>query len=191
MAAVDSKDTAGFPILGLTSPLNSISNHCGRNWDEKDRPRFPNAISDWGGMPLMVRERNMMAVMDRLTDKPEWDRKIFDEEILAKWKKEVMVMFKDEPPEKQFSEDMWGYVSDLCDPAEPSSSFSVLKKCENMRRKISSSVSYQLWMPLPRSSSPTAPSLPSSRKIFEWRPLPSNKYRRAPRTGTLTLMRRS
>ncbi|KAF2442510.1 hypothetical protein P171DRAFT_364692 [Karstenula rhodostoma CBS 690.94] len=57
----------------------------------------------------MLRERNMMGVMDRLTDKPEWGRKVFDEDIVAKWKKEAMDMFKDEPPEMQFSENMWDY----------------------------------------------------------------------------------
>jgi hypothetical protein len=68
----------------------------------------------------MLRERNMMAVMDRLTDKPDWERKVFDEEILTKWGKEVMDMFRNEPPEKQFSEGMWDYVSDLLNPVEPS-----------------------------------------------------------------------
>lgn len=34
----------------------------------------------------------MMAVMDRLTDKPEWNRKVFDPEIVRKWKIEAMAV---------------------------------------------------------------------------------------------------
>ncbi|KAK7182143.1 hypothetical protein DPSP01_014065 [Paraphaeosphaeria sporulosa] len=107
MAPPETKDAAGFPLLGLTNPLNSISD---RSWGHGlDRARFKNAISDWSGTPLMLSERNMIAVMDRLTDKPEWTRKVFDEEIVAKWKKEAIEKFKDEPPQKQFSVKMWDY----------------------------------------------------------------------------------
>lgn len=38
----------------------------------------------------------MMAVMDQLTDKPEWYRKVFDDEIVGKWKVEVMAVADDE-----------------------------------------------------------------------------------------------
>jgi hypothetical protein len=38
---------------------------------------------------LPVRELAMMSIMDRLTDKPDWEKKVFDEEIVAKWKKEA------------------------------------------------------------------------------------------------------
>lgn len=34
----------------------------------------------------------MMAIMDRLTDKPEWYRKVFDEAILSKWKDEALAV---------------------------------------------------------------------------------------------------
>lgn len=32
----------------------------------------------------------MMSIIDRLTDKPDWEKKVFDEEIVAKWMKETM-----------------------------------------------------------------------------------------------------
>ena len=41
---------------------------------------------------IMVKERVMMDVMNALTDKPEWNRKVFDEEIAAKWKEEGLRM---------------------------------------------------------------------------------------------------
>jgi len=47
--------------------------------------RYPNAISDWSGDPMTIRERNMMAMVD----KPEW--KVFDEEIGAKWRTEAIM----------------------------------------------------------------------------------------------------
>lgn len=34
----------------------------------------------------------MMAIMDRLTDKPEWHRKVFDDAIVSKWKQEAMAV---------------------------------------------------------------------------------------------------
>lgn len=34
----------------------------------------------------------MMAIMDRLTDKPEWHKKISDEAIVEKWKAEAMAV---------------------------------------------------------------------------------------------------
>lgn len=32
----------------------------------------------------------MMALMDRLSDKVDWHKKVFDEEIVAKWRKEAL-----------------------------------------------------------------------------------------------------
>lgn len=43
-------------------------------------------------MLLPVREVAMMAVMDQLTDKPDWHRKVFDPEIVSKWKSESMAV---------------------------------------------------------------------------------------------------
>ncbi|KAK5632541.1 hypothetical protein RRF57_008255 [Xylaria bambusicola] len=39
---------------------------------------------------LKVREIRMMEFMNQITDKPEWDHKVFDEEIVSKWCKEAM-----------------------------------------------------------------------------------------------------
>lgn len=33
-----------------------------------------------------------MAIMDRLTDKPEWHRKVFDDAIVSKWKDEALAV---------------------------------------------------------------------------------------------------
>lgn len=66
----------------------------------------------------MLRELSMIRVMDQLTDKPEWTRKVYDEVIVAKWKNEAMEAFKNKPPGERFSEKMWDYVSRLLDFAK-------------------------------------------------------------------------
>lgn len=49
---------------------------------------------------LPVREVFMMILMDRLTDKINWHKKIFDEQIVAKWRKEAL----EQPEEKLYLE---------------------------------------------------------------------------------------
>ena len=76
-----------YPGLGL--PL--------RYWPEQggagktvypmgSHPNFWGAESDM----VQVREVAMMMIMDRLTDKKDWHIKVFDDEIVAKWRAEAM-----------------------------------------------------------------------------------------------------
>lgn len=51
---------------------------------------FPNAVLDWSGTILTVRELNMMTIMDKITDKPDWDKKVFDDTIVQKWRHEAL-----------------------------------------------------------------------------------------------------
>lgn len=46
----------------------------------------------FGNRRLTVREIAMLRVMNALTDKPNWNSKIFDEAIVAKWKEEALKM---------------------------------------------------------------------------------------------------
>lgn len=61
-----------------------------------DDPEYPMGISRGcrgaESDMLFVREVVMMIVMDRLTDKAEWHRKVFDEEIVAKWTEEALAL---------------------------------------------------------------------------------------------------
>lgn len=53
---------------------------------------YPSVASDKSAIlsvPLPVRELAMMNIMDRLTDKTDWNIKVFDEEIVAKWRAEA------------------------------------------------------------------------------------------------------
>jgi len=50
---------------------------------------FPNAIMDWLSSALTVRELAMLQLMNQITDKPGWDRKVFDAELIQKWGQEA------------------------------------------------------------------------------------------------------
>ncbi|KAL2256160.1 hypothetical protein VTK26DRAFT_2091 [Humicola hyalothermophila] len=65
---------------------------------------------------LLVREVAMMLVMDRLTDKPGWHVKVFDETITEKWRQEALAW-----PE----EDLWNRIVNVPDWGEyyPSEQF--------------------------------------------------------------------
>lgn len=39
---------------------------------------------------LYIRELAMMDIMEKLTDKPDWHKKILDDEIAAKWRQEAL-----------------------------------------------------------------------------------------------------
>jgi hypothetical protein len=81
---------SGYPGLGL--PLWQKENH--------EDPCFPLGAHTYGAgstsKPLPVRELAMMSVLDTLTDKPNWHKKVFVEEIVAKWRKEAMAIPNDE-----------------------------------------------------------------------------------------------
>jgi hypothetical protein len=51
----------------------------------------PGSLSDL----LPMREVAMMILMDRLTDKPNWHEKVFDEAIVAKWRTEALTQPED------------------------------------------------------------------------------------------------
>ncbi|CAH0050977.1 unnamed protein product [Clonostachys solani] len=63
-------------------------------WDKKDyyplgiHPNYPGSKSEM----LFVREVAMMIVMDRLSDKPDFHRKVFDDAIVAKWVDEALAI---------------------------------------------------------------------------------------------------
>lgn len=56
------------------------------------RPKkcFPTAVLDWSGTILTVRELKMMAIMNKTTNKPDWDQKVFDDTIAHKWRQEAL-----------------------------------------------------------------------------------------------------
>ncbi|KAL3962851.1 WD40 repeat 2 [Purpureocillium lilacinum] len=69
-----------FPIL-MSPPKPSVYG----GWDNGDG-------QEWSAATLLIREACMLKLVDDLTDKPEWWRKIRDPEIVAKWKAEALAM---------------------------------------------------------------------------------------------------
>jgi hypothetical protein len=46
---------------------------------------------------LPIRELAMMSIMDRLTDKEDWQKKVFDDEVVSRWREEALAV-----PDEQF-----------------------------------------------------------------------------------------
>lgn len=84
-------DLRHYPIYGAKYPIGAHGNCSG-------------ATSNL----LPVREVFMMVLMDRLSDKVDWHKKVFDEEIVAKWRKEAL----EQPEDKLFSQLVEGKSGD-------------------------------------------------------------------------------
>ncbi|CAK9780255.1 hypothetical protein CC85DRAFT_283331 [Cutaneotrichosporon oleaginosum] len=70
--------------------------------------RFPSAVleDEWKSNTPTMRERAMMRVIDLLTDKPNWEEKVADETIVAKWRAEALAL----PLKQGFSDAMFDFV---------------------------------------------------------------------------------
>jgi len=109
-----SEDTAPLQLLGYNLPLNLPSDRL--KWNQFSKHRrdpFPNALH-WGATPITLRERAMIAFMCQITEKPDWERKVRDEDITKKWQTERAELEKQieaNGDDHGFSEAMFEYVS--------------------------------------------------------------------------------
>ena len=79
-----------------------------------DIKRFPHAIADdLSSKGVTVRERRMLEFINQVTDKPEWDRKVFDESIVSKWHDEACQR-TEELNDLYLSERMFDFVCTVC-----------------------------------------------------------------------------
>lgn len=67
---------------------------------------FPNAIMDWSAEALTLRELSMLHLINEITDKPDWERKVFDASLIEKWGQEAM-----DTASLDFTDSMLNYVS--------------------------------------------------------------------------------
>jgi len=86
-------DNIALPGIGL--PLNQYSalpteGRCGY-WYEH-------------ALPVTVRERVMIAIMATLKDKPDWERKVFDDLIVGRWRAEALAASTAMQAQDQISE---------------------------------------------------------------------------------------
>lgn len=82
------------PCPGLYPGLGLDLHYLNEQDDTLDLPSYPigiygdktENISDM----LLMREVAMMVVMDRVMDQPDWHRKVFDMEFMARWTLEML-----------------------------------------------------------------------------------------------------
>ncbi|KAG9246200.1 hypothetical protein BJ878DRAFT_417509 [Calycina marina] len=87
LSIVDRTKEVQLPGFGLR--VNHLP-----NWhpDMSKSERFPHAIADFfAGQGVCKREKRMLDFINKISDKPEWERKVFDEAIVAKWHSEAVV----------------------------------------------------------------------------------------------------
>ncbi|CAK7203856.1 hypothetical protein SEUCBS139899_006605 [Sporothrix eucalyptigena] len=89
--------------------------------DETEK-MFPHALDSEGrgklSKGLFLRERRMLAFMDNITDKPEWERKVFDEAIVDKWRAEAKAMPEEDNSDVFMSDAMFdNCIAELKDKA--------------------------------------------------------------------------
>ncbi|KAF2717870.1 hypothetical protein K431DRAFT_333667 [Polychaeton citri CBS 116435] len=91
---------SSYPGLGLDLRYHDQNHSHSRGGDIYPMGIHPNCFGSNSAM-LMVREVAMMIVMDRLTDKPDWHVKVFDDAIVKKWGDEALAL-----PTQQLYEDI-------------------------------------------------------------------------------------
>lgn len=73
-----------YPGLGL--PLRHLP-----QWKDMSCPIGAHVNCAGGASDILpVREVAMMIIMDKLMDKVDWEKKVFDDQIIAKWRKESL-----------------------------------------------------------------------------------------------------
>ncbi|KAL3472540.1 hypothetical protein BJX99DRAFT_214159 [Aspergillus californicus] len=87
--STDLQQKTPFDLPGLNLPLTFQPK---TRWDQS---KFANALDERDiqngscGHIYTIRELLMMRIMDEITDKPGWEKKVFNEEITTKWRKEI------------------------------------------------------------------------------------------------------
>lgn len=77
-------DTLRVPGFGL-----AICYRISRN-KEDDLQCFRHGISDYTGERMTAHELDMLRLMEAITEKPDWHKKIFNDEITSRWSEEAI-----------------------------------------------------------------------------------------------------
>ncbi|KAL4882175.1 hypothetical protein BJY04DRAFT_217497 [Aspergillus karnatakaensis] len=92
------KQETPFDLPGLNLPIHYKPEHngdgfrCANALDEQD------IEDDLCGYTFTLRELTMMRIIEMVTDKPDWDKKVHNEEILNKWRDEITASGQDVSP---------------------------------------------------------------------------------------------
>jgi hypothetical protein len=79
---------------------------------EGDGDLFPLAIGSepWASMGVTLREKRMLDFINKITDKPDWEVKVFDEDIVARWRVEADVRPDELEGDVLLSQQMFDFV---------------------------------------------------------------------------------
>lgn len=106
----------------------------GLRLDPARKEGFVHGTDEWRGERLTVREVSMLALMDSITDKPNWDQKVFDEDIVAKWRTEATAL-------PLISEKAWAWcLIELRDKAQVYQQTGKILACDTSSRCAKSDV---------------------------------------------------
>ncbi|KIW04027.1 uncharacterized protein PV09_04850 [Verruconis gallopava] len=116
-------DTAGsnnngnqLKLPGFGLPIDFLP-----RWNRHDEEweRFPHGIADpMASDGVTVRERRMLEFVNQITDKPEWERKVFDDAIVEKWRAEAC-KYHEDIEDEFLSEEMFKHcLAELREKAE-------------------------------------------------------------------------
>ena len=105
--AQDARAGSAIQLPGFKLPVNTMPELIFRHFHRVRIGRFPNAVMDWKAEGLTLREREMLSVMDSLSDKPEWRSKVFDKDLVSKWRQEAP---------KDWDDSHFDYVSGRAQP---------------------------------------------------------------------------
>ena len=110
-------------------PAKILGRQCRRNTDLLQLPGFGLPHDDWGEDPeeyaqsisavmnwahdvTTIRERCMLFFIDSISDKPDWTRKVYDENVVSRWRQEAKDLDWDKCVEGgDFSDKMFAHVS--------------------------------------------------------------------------------
>lgn len=80
--------------------------------DPADYAKSLSAVMSWAHDVTTTRERCMLFFIDSISDKPDWTRKVHDENIVTRWRQEAKELDWDQCVEGgDFSNKMFAYVS--------------------------------------------------------------------------------
>ena len=135
--------TKQFPGLGL--PIDH---------EGKGLTIFPLAIGDqpWTSNGVTLREQRMLDFISQITDKPDWEVKVFDEDIVSRWRAEADSRPEELDGDVHLSREMFDFVRDLplprslemrilsLIPASASPSFEIRASSSSRRASYASSI---------------------------------------------------
>ncbi|KAL3458969.1 hypothetical protein BJX64DRAFT_291741 [Aspergillus heterothallicus] len=92
------KQESPFDLPGFTLPLTYKPERTFRDTVFANALDMADIEGGYCGYTFSVRELLMMQIMESVTDKPDWENKVFNEEITNKWREEITQSGKDITP---------------------------------------------------------------------------------------------